>query len=345
MILYAGNILSKHGYTPTFIESLAPKLSERYEVKTVSEKKGQLPRLKDMVSSLIENRNKIKLVLIDSYSRKAFWYSYILARLSKRYNIPYIPILRGGGYPDRLKKSPTMCKYIFSNSMMNISPSLYLKKNFEDNGYNVEYIPNFISIEKYFYKERKKISPKLFWVRSFHEIYNPTLAIEILEILKKKYSEAELCMVGPDKDGSLQKVMNISSEKSLDKSVKITGKLSKEDWIRLSESYDIFINTTNFDNHPVSLIEAMALGLPVISTNVGGIPFLIEDNVNGILVERNNAQMFVDNIEKLLNDEFFSQSISKSARKMVEEFDWKKVQIKWNNTIDSVLESAKKYNS
>jgi hypothetical protein len=81
MIYYAGNKLSKFGYTPTFIETLTPKLSEYYDLISVSEKENKILRLTDMVSNLISNRHKIKFVLIDSYSVKAFWYTYILAKL------------------------------------------------------------------------------------------------------------------------------------------------------------------------------------------------------------------------------------------------------------------------
>ncbi len=188
MILYAGNILSEHGFTPTFIETLAPKISQSYILKFVSRKKGQLSRLSDMISSLMKNKNKLELVLIDSYSMRAFWYTYILAYLCKHYAIPYMPILRGGGYPDRLLKSPAKCRFIFSNSALNISPSLYLKKYFEEAGYNVEYIPNFIPLENYSYLQRNSVKPKLFWVRSFDSTYNPLLAVEVLSLLKKKKS-------------------------------------------------------------------------------------------------------------------------------------------------------------
>jgi len=341
MILYAGNILSGHGYTPTFIELLTPKLSEHYDIKSVSQKKNQLPRLLDMVSALLKNKKNIKLVLIDSYSMRAFWFTYILALLCMRYKIPYIPILRGGGYPDRLKKSPKLCKKIFSNSVKNISPSVYLKKNFEDNGFEVEYIPNFIPIEKYKFKLRKNFRPKLFWVRSFDKTYNPVLAVEILAKLKSKFPDAELCMVGPDKDGSLQKVKQRANELGVDSALKLTGKLSKEEWLKLSEDYDIFINTTDFDNHPVSVIEIMAVGLPVVSTNVGGLPYLIENNVDGMLVNPNNVQEFTEKIEKIISDSDTAVELTINARKKAEEFDWEHVKKKWFKELDTVLGAKK----
>ena len=340
MILYAGNILSRFGYTPTFIETLTPKLSEHYDVLAVSEKENKLMRLLDMVKSVFKNKNRLDLVLIDSYSVKAFWYTYIISKICQRLNIPYIPILRGGGYPDRLKQSPELCRFIFSNSHKNISPSFYLKKHFEDSGFNVDYIPNFIPIENYKFLQRKNIKPKLFWVRSFHEIYNPLLAIDVLKLLKIKYPDAELCMVGPDKDGSLKKVTDKASKENLTSSLNITGKLTKKEWLELSESYDIFINTTDFDNHPVSVIEAMAVGLPVITTNVGGLPYLVEDNTDGILVDPNDPVKFVKAIENLLTDSDLLCRITKNARKKVEEFDWNVVSKKWFEVIDPLVKKS-----
>lgn len=338
MILYAGNILSKYGYTPTFIETLAPKLSESFEIISVSEKKAQLLRLWDMIRSVYKNKKHLNLVLIDSYSRRAFWYTYILAKLCHHYKIAYIPILRGGGYPERLKESPGKCRFIFSNSAINISPSLYLKKKFEDEGYSVDYIPNFIPIEEYSFKKRTKVKPKLFWVRSFHKIYNPLLAVDILEKLKKKYPDSELCMVGPDKDGTLQKVIDTANSKGLKDSLKLPGKLSKAEWTKLSEGYDIFINTTDFDNHPVSVIEAMSLGMPVISTDVGGIPFLIRNDIDGILVSPDNSDQFIFQIERLIRENDFVSRITENARSVVEQFDWHILKKKW-------FEILEKYNS
>lgn len=338
MIFYAGNILSSHGYTPTFIESLAPKLSELYEVMTVSSKLSQKSRLIDMTSALLRNRKKINAVLIDSYSLKAFWFSYILSQVCRIYGIPYIPILHGGSYPDRLKKSPFLCKQVFSNSYVNVSPSIYLKEHFEREGFKVKYIPNFIDLTGYSFRKRDSFRPNLLWVRSFHELYNPGLAIEILKIIKEKYPQASLCMVGPDKDGSMEKVMESAISNGLADSVKFTGKLSRSEWTKLSEEYDIFINTTNFDNHPISVIEAMALGLPVVSTRVGGIPYLIEDGTDGLLCEPNDADAFTEKVIMLLEDNKLAENISLNARSKAECFSWETLKKEWTGLLDKFAE-------
>jgi glycosyltransferase involved in cell wall biosynthesis len=167
----------------------------------------------------------------------------------------------------------------------------------------------------------------LLWVRAFAEIYNPTLAIEVVKKLQNIGINATLTMVGPDKDGSLEKCKQLAADYNL--SVNFTGKLEKNEWIALSKKHDIFINTTNFDNMPVSIIEAMALGLPVISTNVGGMPYLIDDHKTGLLVPPDNSQGFVDSIQHLLENPDLVKSLTKNARMQVEAFDWEKVKNKW----------------
>ena len=168
-------------------------------------------------------------------------------------------------------------------------------------------------------------------MRSFSNIYNPKLAVSILKALKDKGLEASLTMVGPDNDGSLSDTKAFA--KSLNVEVDFTGKLSKKEWIDRSKYYNIFINTTNFDNMPVSVIEAMALGLPVISTNVGGLPFLIENNEDGLLVPPNNTDVFVSEILSLAKNEQRILDLTYQAIKKVEQFSWQVIKEKWNSIL------------
>ena len=139
-------------------------------------------------------------------------------------------------------------------------------------------------------------------------------------------------MVGPDSDGTLKDIKVMVQNLNLD--VKFTGKLSKQEWVALSKTYNIFINTTNFDNMPLSVIEAMALGIPVVSTNVGGMPYLIKNNDNGILVTPNNAKDMAEAVKHLIENEQSRQKIIKSARAKVEQFDWKHIKHLWFRTLE-----------
>ena len=240
--------------------------------------------------------------------------------------------MNGGNLPNRLNNNPIFCKLVFKHAYKMVSPSLYLKEAFELKGYNnVIYIPNTIELKNYQFKDRQFKQAKLLWVRSFSKIYNPLLAIKVLKELQDQDIPSSLCMVGPDSDGSLQDVKTMVKQLQLD--VKFTGKLTKEEWGTLSEDYNIFINTTNFDNMPVSVIEAMALGLVVVSTNVGGMPFLIQNKVEGLLVEPNNEHEFVNVITKILNNQHLANQMRLKARQKVESFDWDTVKHLWFKTL------------
>ena len=110
------------------------------------------------------------------------------------------------------------------------------------------------------------------------------MAVDVLALLQKKYPTAKLCMIGPDKDGSLNKAKLLAKKRTIEDDIEFTGRLTKKQWNEKSRKFDVFINTTTIDNLPVSVIEAMALGLPVVSTNVGGIPFLIRNEENGFFI-------------------------------------------------------------
>lgn len=272
--------------------------------------------------------------MIDTYSTKAFMYAWLVARMASALDVRYVPILHGGNLPQRFAKSPRMSRQIFSQSLTNAAVSPYLEQHLKANNYSSVLIPNSIELKQYPYKERKTLKPTLLWVRAFHNIYNPQMAVRVLEMLSKTYPDARLTMVGPEKDGSLADCQNLVVNLGIQDRVTFTGKLTKQEWISLSENHDIFLNTTRFDNLPVSVIEAMALGLPVVSTNVGGLPFLIKDSENGLLVADNDIAGMHSCIERLLTESTLAIDITTRARAHAEQFDWCNIKHKWFNILN-----------
>lgn len=328
-ILYIGNKLSKKGVTVTSIETLGIFLQkEGYQVHTASSVRNKFFRLFDMLFAVLKYSRSISMVLVDTYSTQNFYFAVAVGNLCRLLRLPYVPILRGGDLPKRLEKSRSQAWKLFNGAKINVAPSMYLFNAFTAAGYtNLAYIPNTIEIDKYPFLLRKNIQPKLLWVRSFAEIYNPLLALKVLKQLREEGISCSMCMVGPEKDGSLAKCKAYAQQNELP--VTFTGKLEKEEWIQLAARYDIFINTTNFDNTPVSVIEAMALGMPVISTNVGGVPFLLDHDMNGILVPPDDTESFARAIKGLLESPSQVELLTQSAREKAEGFDWQKVKHTW----------------
>lgn len=337
-ILYLGNKLSKHGFTPTSVETLGERLKENFHVIQYSSVRNPLLRLIHFWWALLRWSGKADYVLIDTYSTAAFHYAWTCGRLASLLGIRYIPILRGGNLTARFSQNLNTAYSFLNNAHQIVSPSGYLKKVIEDKfKIPVKLIPNFIDLENYPYRKKTMETIRLLWVRSFHEIYNPELAIHVLRLLHDKgYTDSKLCMIGPDKDGSLKKTQELAEELRVIQHVRFTGRLSKAQWITLSELYNIFINTTDIDNTPVSVMEAMALGFPVISTNVGGVPYLIEDKATGILVYPNNPHAMVEAIETLLENPGKARRFSAAARKETVKFSWPVVRDQWKTIFNTL---------
>lgn len=335
-ILYIGNQLAGHDFSPTAADSLPPKLRELgFDVGVVSNKRNKVLRLIDMLWAVFRNRKTAAVVLIDTYSTKNYYYAVCVAVFCRFYTLPYVPILHGGDLPRRLKENKKWATLLFKKSKLNISPSAYLKDQFEAHGFsNIIHIPNSLAIENYPFLNRQTIDYKLLWVRSFDKTYNPLLALEVVEILMEKGKNVQLCMVGAEKDGSLELCKQRVREKNLP--VTFTGLLSKKEWINLSTNYDLFINTTHFDNMPVSVMEAMALGLAVISTNVGGIPYLIKHNQTGLLVPPDHAEAFAEAIINTVENPLETNKHTKEARDKVAMFDWLRIKKYWSSFLANI---------
>jgi len=334
-ILYIGNKLAGKSKTATTIDTLGPLLQkEGYLLRYASSIQNRSKRMLHMVRMTYRSRKWADVVLIDTYSTRNFWYAIVISRICKVLQMSYIPILHGGNLPDRLHKNPKVIASFINNAHTVVSPSDYLSATFAKAGYRkIIKINNFIELENYPFLERTTLKPKLLWVRSFAQIYNPQMAVHVLKKLQKKYPDASLTMIGPEKDGSQESCKIQAKELKLE--VNFTGLLSKKQWVDLSEQHDIFINTTGFDNLPVSLIEAMALGLPVVSTNVGGIPYLIENDLNGKLVPYNDVEKMAGSIDYLISHPIETASIIAKARETIESYSWSKVSQQWNSLLQS----------
>lgn len=332
-ILYLGNRLSKHGKNPTGVETLGLKLAQLgYEVRTASGYKNKVLRLLDMWLKILANRKCTQVVLIDTYSTLNFYYALSCAALCRLFKLPYIPILRGGSLPQRFQKNPRLCRFLFGHARVNIAPSAYTEQALKKLGVeNVKIIPNYLELDLYPFKERKNLRPHLLWVRAFKEIYQPEWAVKTAIALQKEGMPVKLCMVGPALDKSFEVCKALAAENNLD--IKFTGQLTKQEWIALSEDYDIFLNTSKVDNMPVSMLEAMALGLVVVSTKVGGIPYTFKENIHVIYCDTATVESLKSKIEKLLKSPETSAKIQNFGRLFAEDLSWSKVQNLWSEVL------------
>ncbi len=332
-LIYIGNNLVKTN--PTTLNLLVKKfISEGFNVKVYSSFGLKFLRWFHMCWGVLIAPKKA-LVIIDTYSTLNFYYACSIAVLCKLLSLPYIPILHGGDLPNRLKQSPKLSHILFGGAFVNVAPSNYLFEAFHSK-FNTVVIPNLLDLKQYKLHSASFDLPCLLFVRAFQDIYNPMMAVKVLHQLLHKYPKAKLGMIGPFKDDSIHEVKRYIKSNQLESAVEITGKLSKADWIEKSKGYNLFINTSKVDNTPVSVLEAMALGLLVVSTNVGGVPHIVEHKKEGFLVESDDEVAMVKAITHLIENTDLAHLIRGNARQKVEQFDWEVIKYKWFKVFEDV---------
>jgi glycosyltransferase involved in cell wall biosynthesis len=318
---------------------LAEKLQSRgWKVITTSAKVFQPLRLMDMVSAILLKQGHYSLAQIDVFSGKAFIFAQVCSFLLAHLDKPIVMTLHGGGLPDFARKHPKRLKRTLARATAVVSPSPYHQVELKQYRADIRLIPNPIDLSTLKYKHRAKPTANLVWVRSFHEIYNPSMAPRVLQQLAPDFQDIQLWMIGPDKgDGSLQRMLTLAEKLNVRHRIHIVGGLPHTeipDWLSKG---DIFINTTNFDTAPRCVLEAMAIGLCIVSTEVGGIPYLVEHEQEGLLVPPDDAPAMAAAIKRLLIEPNLGSKLSKNARIKAENYDWSQILTKWEALFDTMV--------
>jgi Glycosyltransferase len=342
-LCFIGNMLGRNaGYITTqgmIIADLFAK--DGYEVVSSSPKLNRALRLMDIARTIVENKNSIDVLVLDVYSGKSMIIADTASLLCKRLKIPLISVLRGGNLPVFMKRYPRWTRRVFKRADILVAPSFFLAEEMEREGFRVRVVPNVINLAAYPFRQRRQIAPNLIWMRSFHEIYNPQMALQVLEKLRWKYREATLVMAGTDK-GLEPEIKALAEKMGLRSAVRFPGFLSREEKAREFSQADVYINTNRIDNMPVSVVEACAFGLPVVATDVGGISHLLTHGENGLLVADGGVDEMAVAVERLLDDEELTAKLSKNGRRLAERSDWAFLKNVWLEMFEKLTGEEKR---
>lgn len=334
-VLLVGNFLSHAGGSRGVCEDLAVRLAEAgWQVSTASTRSARIPRLADMLATAWRRRHAYEVAHVDVFSGPAFIWAEAVAWLLRRLNKPYILTLRGGSLPSYARRYPRRVSALLRSAAVVTTPSGYLLEHMQPYCPALRLLPNPIDLPLYPFHRREAPRPLLVWLRAFHTIYNPSLAVEVVARLAREFPGVRLLMVGPDKgDGSLQKAQAHADRLGVRERVTFAGGVPKREVGEWLSRGDIFINTTSVDNTPVSVIEAMACGLCVVSTSVGGIPYLLEHEQDALLVPPGDAEAMAAAVRRILTDGELAARLSQNARCKVEVFDWSVILPEWEQLL------------
>jgi len=141
--------------------------------------------------------------------------------------------------------------------------------------------------------------------------------IDAARYLHRRMPSVRFASIGGEKyPGDLDRVRNRAIEAGLEEHLRFLGR--RTDALSFVAAADIFVNPSSVEGLPVAILEAMALGRPVVAAAAGGVPGIVKDGETGILVEPNEPKALAAGIEKLLNDPFLAERLGQAAQDMVE---------------------------
>jgi len=341
-LLFVGNFLSRDGQVPQLCEELSNRFEhEGWSVLRTSAKSGKTARLADMVVTAFGRRHDIDLAQVDVFSGSAFLWAEMVASTLRVAGKPFVLTLHGGQLPEFASRHPVRVRRLFRSAAAVTSPSAYLAGQMREFRSDIEVLPNPLDLTRFEFHPRESPRPRLVWLRAFHEVYRPWLAVEILGQIAASFPEARLAMYGPDKtDGSKEKTEAAIRRLGLEEKVSLGGAIPAEAVPSSLQEGDVFLNTSKVDNAPRSVIEAMACGLCVVSTDVGGVPYLLDDGENGLLVPPDDEEAMANAVLRVLGEPKLAESLSRNGRRKAEGHDWSIAIPQWEQLFEKVAKDG-----
>jgi len=324
-------MLGSHaGWVVSQGEILAELFAERgHRVLLTSRARQPLLRVADILQTLVRHRCVIDLALVMVFSGRGFALADASSWLARRLGQPLIFCLRGGNLPAFSQTHARWVARVMRRADLLVAPSRYLATKLPAWGPPVTVIPNVVRIARCPFRPRTQLAPRLLWMRTFHDIYCPELAIDVLAHLRQQHGDATLTMAGQDR-GRLGATRAHAKALGLERAVRFAGFLDSEAKQNEFSMHDVFINTNKIDNTPVSVIEAAAFGLPVVATAVGGIPYLLRDGQDALLVPAHEAVAMAAAVARLIAEPALAARLSEAGRALARRCAWPAVAGLWD---------------
>ena len=300
------------------------------------------PRLPDLVSSVPMIRTLVRLpiylvrlfsTLKESHIAHIFSADYTSFLLS---TVPAYCVARllgrkvlinyHSGLAQQYLRTSWLARQIVRKANMVVTPSMYLVEQFREFDIAAKHIANVVDRNQFVYRRRSEERPIILCTRNFEKLYRVDHVVRAFAVVQKQIPEATLRLIGVGSLGG--QLRDLVHELNL-RNVEFLGRVTREDIALHYERANIFLNASEIDNMPVSIIEAFASGLPVVSTNAGGIRFLVEHGQTGLLTEVGDWRGLARNILLLVDDETLKERLTQNAFDAASRFEWSTIRESW----------------
>ncbi|MEO5817804.1 MAG: glycosyltransferase family 4 protein [Gemmatimonadaceae bacterium] len=261
----------------------------------------------------------------------ASYTSYLLAPLpamlvARLYGKRIVLNYRSGEASDHLAKSPLAVRTMRLADEI-VVPSGYLVEVFAQFGLHARSILNFVDLDNLDYRERTVTRPTFLSNRNLEPLYNVGCTLRAFGVIQQQEPDAVLTVVG---DGSERASLEALARELGLRNVEFAGKVPPQRMREFYDAADVYLNSPNIDNMPNSVIEAFASGLPVVTTNAGGIPFIVTDGETGFMSACDDHEALARNALALVRTSGLAHAVAARARNVcLTRYVWEAVAVEW----------------
>lgn len=254
--------------------------------------------------------------------------------------VPIVINYRGGEAETFFSRAWRLVRPTVVKADLVVVPSSFLEAIFARREIKTKIVPNIIDLQ-YFYPSEVQHDRGLHLLvaRNLEPIYGIATALKAFSLLKKDFPSAKLSVAG---SGPLRlELENLANSLGIAESVIFTGRLDNLQMAGLYRRVDLLLNPSLADNMPISLLEALACGVPIVSTNIGGIPCLVEEGQTALLVDPDDAEAMAKAATRILRDPVLAASLRVNGLALVQNYAWQKVREQWFSAYASVLQGKR----
>jgi glycosyltransferase involved in cell wall biosynthesis len=331
-----GELLQREGAEVRLIQANAP-----YRPRWIGRWRGirALFRLVPYLAELWRVSRRVDVVHIMANSG---WSWHLVSApavwIARIQGVPSVVNYRGGEAEAFLERSGVLVLKTLRRASALAVPSAFLQQIFEQRGVHSEIVPNIIDMEHFRPGNLGHAFPHLVVARSLEAIYDIATALRAFALIREEFPTAKLSVAGSGPE--LQTLRLLACKLQIAAAVEFCGRIDRDRMAELYRSASVVMNPSRVDNMPNSVLEAMASGVPVVTTDAGGIPFIVRDGVTALVVPAGDAMAMACAVRRVLHEPQWAQRLRDAALSDVQQYTWPRIRQQWTAVYASALSAA-----
>jgi glycosyltransferase involved in cell wall biosynthesis len=264
------------------------------------------------------------------FAAPAVW----MAHLSGK---PVVVNYRGGEADTFFSKAFAWVRPTMTRVDAIVVPSGFLESVFARRGWRAHVVPNIIDLGRFHFSRSagSRAAPRILVARNLEPIYDNATALRAFHIVRQSIPDARLTVAGSGPERAA--LEQLARELGVRGAVEFAGRVENDDMAKLYHASDLMVNPSLADNMPISILEALACGIPVVSSNVGGIPRIVEHGKTALLVPPQQAEAMAAAMLQVLNNRAMAETMRQAGFESVRQYTWENVRLRLFHVYFDVL--------